>query len=90
MVHISPFCVTEGILKGASRLLADNDSRLFLYGPWNVDGKFTSESNQAFDTRLKNDNSEFGIRDITAVSELAKTFGLVLDESVSMPANNFT
>jgi hypothetical protein len=81
--------VTEGIIKGASRLLADADSRLLLYGPWNVDGKFTAESNKAFDERLRSDDPSWGIRDITEVSTLAQTHGLELDESIAMPANNF-
>jgi len=51
--HISPYCVTEGIFKGAARLLADSDSRLFLYGPWNKDGEYTSESNVKFDASLQ-------------------------------------
>ena len=87
--HISPFAVTEGLLGGASRLLAPSGT-LLIYGPFMVDGKQTSESNAAFDLRLKSQDSSWGVRDSSALAAMAKErFGLELVAREEMPANNF-
>jgi SAM-dependent methyltransferase len=88
VAHISPFAVTTGLLRGASRLLAP-DGRLFLYGPFMVDGKHTAPSNQEFDARLRAQNPAWGVRDCGQLAELARTLGLRLEERAEMPANNF-
>ena len=62
---------------------------VFIYGPFNYDGKFTSESNQKFDTYLKaNINPMSGIRNIEDIILLAKQNNLMLVEDYEMPANN--
>ena len=63
---------------------------LAVYGPFNYDGRFTSESNAAFDVWLKQRSPESGIRDFGAVDELARSIGFALVEDRSMPANNRT
>ncbi|MCO7225144.1 DUF938 domain-containing protein [Pleionea sp. CnH1-48] len=60
-----------------------------LYGPFNFDGQFTSESNQRFDDYLKSQNPAMGIRDFEALQELAGKAGLHFVKKHSMPANNF-
>ncbi len=64
------------------------DARLAIYGPFNYGGRFTSDSNAAFDRRLKADDPKRGIRDFEAVDGLAQGihFSLVADHA--MPANN--
>lgn len=64
------------------------DAKLAIYGPFNVDGRFTSPSNAAFDVSLKARAAHMGIRDAAAVDALARTAGLALVEDVAMPANN--
>lgn len=59
-----------------------------LYGPFNYEGKYTSDSNQAFDDYLKEVNPLQGIRDFEAVNKLAADAGLSLVEDNAMPANN--
>ena len=59
------------------------------YGPFMVDGAHTAPSNEAFDERLRAQNAEWGVRDCSALAELAQAHGLSLTERVSMPANNF-
>ena len=59
-----------------------------LYGPFNYQGRYTSDSNAQFDQHLKAMNSEQGIRDFEAVNEAAETAGLMLLEDNVMPANN--
>jgi len=61
---------------------------LCIYGPFNYQGKYTSESNANFDLWLKARDIHSGIRDFEAVCQLATKAGLSLMEDVAMPANN--
>ncbi len=88
MIHISPWIVTEGLFKGANRVLK-NGGFAYLYGPYKVNGAHTSESNIAFEGWLKAKDVSFGVRDIEAVAAEAEKNGLLLKESIPMPANNF-
>jgi SAM-dependent methyltransferase len=87
VIHIAPWRVAEGLLAGAGRYLR-SDGRLFLYGPFKRDGKHTAMSNAVFDTSLREQDAEWGVRDIADVETLAATAGLALIETVPMPANN--
>jgi hypothetical protein len=62
---------------------------LLIYGPFNVDGKFTSEGNEKFDAWLKEKNELFGVRNYEDVVEEAKKNDLEFVEKISMPSNNF-
>ena len=61
---------------------------LAVYGPFNVGGAYTSESNARFDAWLKARDPAAGIRDFEAVDVLARARGLVLQQDIAMPANN--
>ena len=87
VIHIAPWRVAEGLLAGAAHYLRP-DGRLFLYGPFKCDGKHTALSNAVFDTSLRERDAEWGVRDISDVERLADGVGLVLIETVPMPANN--
>jgi SAM-dependent methyltransferase len=87
VVHIAPWRVAEGLLNGAARYLRA-DGRLFLYGPFKRDGKHTALSNAVFDTSLRDNNPEWGVRDIADVKALGESVGLKLTEIAEMPANN--
>ncbi|MFG3597227.1 DUF938 domain-containing protein [Bradyrhizobium sp. RDI18] len=87
VIHIAPWRVAEGLFAGAARYLRD-DGRLFLYGPFKREGKHTAISNAVFDTSLREQDAEWGVRDIGELSTLAETVGLTLMETVPMPANN--
>ncbi|XSC43959.1 DUF938 domain-containing protein [Bradyrhizobium sp. RDT10] len=87
VIHIAPWRVAEGLFAGAARHLRD-DGRLFLYGPFKRDGKHTAMSNAVFDTSLREQDAEWGVRDIGELSTLAESVGLSLIETVPMPANN--
>jgi hypothetical protein len=41
-----------------------------------------------FDTSLRDNNAEWGVRDIAALEKLAASAGLALMEIIEMPANN--
>jgi hypothetical protein len=87
VIHIAPWRVAEGLFAGAGRYLR-RDGRLFLYGPFKRDGKHTAMSNAVFDTNLRQQNAEWGVRDMADVEKLAAGAGLALMETVPMPANN--
>lgn len=59
-----------------------------LYGPFNYEGSYTSDSNAHFDQWLKGRNPLSGIRDFEAVNNLAIEAGMQLLADYSMPANN--
>ena len=87
VIHIAPWRVAEGLLTGAARYLRA-DGRLFLYGPFKRDGKHTAMSNAVFDTSLRNQDEQWGVRDLGEVGAFAAGVGLALIETVPMPANN--
>jgi hypothetical protein len=89
VIHIAPWRVAEGLFAGAGRYLR-TDGRLFLYGPFKRDGKHTALSNAVFDSSLRDQNAEWGVRDIEALEKLAAGVGLKLIEIVEMPANNLS
>jgi hypothetical protein len=89
MVHISPWAATQGLVRGAGRILPRGGT-LYLYGPYRVPGRPTAASNAAFDDSLRARNPAWGLRQTSEVEDLATEQGLVLEEVVDMPANNFS
>jgi SAM-dependent methyltransferase len=87
VIHIAPWRVAEGLFASAGRYLRA-DGRLFLYGPFKRAGKHTAMSNAVFDTSLREQDAEWGVRDIADIEKLAAGVGLALVETVPMPANN--
>lgn len=87
MAHISPWDCTLGLLAGAAHVL-DEEGLLFVYGPFNVGGQYTSSGNREFDASLRARDPSWGIRDMEQVVAQAEAQGLALIEKVSMPANN--
>ncbi|MEZ4319795.1 MAG: DUF938 domain-containing protein [Myxococcota bacterium] len=88
MIHISPWEATEALMAGAGRVL-EPGGRLVTYGPYRVDGAHTSESNVQFERWLHSLDGRYGVRDAADVAAEASRNGLVLDERIAMPANNF-
>lgn len=89
MVHISPWSATEGLMKGAGKLLR-RDGCLILYGPYKQEGREFVESNVDFDNWLRNQDMQWGIRQLEEVAELAAQCGLKLRSVIDMPANNLS
>jgi SAM-dependent methyltransferase len=87
MIHISPWAASEGLMAGAGRVLAPG-GRLFLYGPFLEADVVTAPSNLAFDDSLKARDPAWGLRDLAAVTALARAHGLGFAERIGMPANN--
>ena len=89
MVHISPWEATEGLMRGAGRLLASG-APLVLYGPYREAGVETAPSNEQFELWLKDRDPRFGLRNIEDVDALAARHGLARTARHEMPANNLT
>lgn len=89
MVHISPWAATEGLMRGAGRLLPPG-APLILYGPYRRAGFPLEPSNAAFDESLKARDPNWGLRLLEDVAECAGANGLDLARVVEMPANNLT
>ncbi|MFN2376261.1 MAG: DUF938 domain-containing protein [Candidatus Binatia bacterium] len=89
MIHIAPWTACLGLLSGAGRHLR-SDGLLVLYGPFRIEGRPTAPSNEAFDRQLRASDPTWGIRNLTDVLREAARAGLVLEETVPMPANNQT
>ena len=87
MIHISPWAATEGLLRGAGRLLAPG-APLYLYGPFRRAGVETAPSNEAFDASLRARDPQWGLRDLEDVVAEAERQGFRLNTVVPMPANN--
>lgn len=89
MVHIAPWAATEGLFKGAARLL-ESGAPLYLYGPYLAADTPTAESNEAFDASLKARNPDWGLRSVEQMDALAERCGFARAALVPMPANNIS
>ncbi|MBE1160269.1 DUF938 domain-containing protein [Dyella acidiphila] len=87
-LHIMAWHEVQQMFAALPQVTTD-DACVAIYGPFNRDGQFTSDSNAAFDRELKMRAPHMGIRDAAAVDELAATAGFELAEDVAMPANNY-
>lgn len=63
-------------------------ARIAFYGPFNYGGNFTSESNKRFDSSLKQNPGEMGIRDFESLETLMNQQEFGLFQDCEMPANN--
>jgi SAM-dependent methyltransferase len=70
--------------------VAKPGTMLAIYGPFRYGGKYTSDSNAAFDEMLKARDRDSGIRDFEAVDALARQAGFAFVADHRMPANNQT
>jgi len=87
MLHASPWATCSGLMQGAARHLAPQ-GRLVTYGPYRVSGLATAASNLAFDADLRARNPAWGLRQLDEVELAARQAGLMLIDTISMPANN--
>jgi len=86
-LHIMSFDQVVDTFSGIGRVL-DAHGMLLVYGPFNYNGEYTSDSNEQFDASLRTRDPDSGIRDFEAVNSLAMQEGLRLKEDYEMPANN--
>lgn len=85
--HIMNFAAVEAMFGVVAQCLV-NDGRFLLYGPFNQDGDFTSDSNRDFDASLRRGNPAMGIRNLEDLDRFAGANGLARKRLYAMPANN--
>lgn len=86
-LHIMGWDEVERLFDRIAGVTTD-DAILAIYGPFNYDGRYTSESNAEFDQWLQARGSHMRIRDAEAVDALAEVAGFDLIDDIAMPANN--
>lgn len=87
--QVAPIAIAKGIANLSGRVLKD-DGFLAIYGPFKVDGKYTTDSNEAFDKEiLAAGVAEWGLKDVRDLEQAAAPFGLKLARRLDLPANNF-
>lgn len=72
MIHYSSEKAIEGLFKAANGLLKADSGKLVVYGPFAFDGMIRPQSNVNFDFRLRQQNHEFGLRDIDELDKMAQ------------------
>lgn len=85
--HIMPWYLCEELMDQLGKNL-DAGAKVMIYGPFNYNGKYTSDSNREFDESLRQRDPLMGIRDFEEVVRYMekRAFGLLKDNE--MPANN--
>ncbi len=86
-LHIMPWESVEDLFAELGERAAPA-TVLAIYGPFNYNGAYTSESNARFDQWLAAQSPYSAIRDFEKVNALASAAGFVLQEDNAMPANN--
>ena len=86
-LHIMAWSEVETLFARLPGILSAN-ARLAVYGPFNINGRYTSDSNAAFDVWLHERGAHMGIRDLAAVDALADQAGLKRMADHVLPANN--
>lgn len=85
--HIMSWKAVCDMFAGLAALLP-TEAPFALYGPFNAGGRFTSDSNRAFDASLRQRDSRMGLRDLDDLVELGVRTGFELANNHAMPANN--
>jgi len=86
-LHIVSWPQVERMVAAIGQLLPQGGV-LAIYGAFKYGGRYTAPSNAEFDAWLRGRDAKSGQRDIEAVTALANSHGLVLEEDNAMPANN--
>jgi len=87
--HIMSWPEVVELFNGIGNVIGKG-GKFCLYGPFNYNGAYTSESNAHFDQWLKARDPHSGIRDFEALNEMAIQQQLELINDYEMPANNRT
>jgi cyclopropane fatty-acyl-phospholipid synthase-like methyltransferase len=86
-LHIMSWVEVEAFFQGVGRVLTPGGV-LCIYGPFRYEGRYTSDSNRAFDRMLQERDPSSGLRDVQALMELGRPLGLELAADHDLPAFN--
>lgn len=89
VIHVAPWEVVPALFRGASRVLPPAGV-LFLYGPYRRQVGATAPSNEAFDAKLRAQDTKWGLHSVEEVAGAGEYSGFSLAETVDMPANNLS
>jgi SAM-dependent methyltransferase len=87
VLHIMSFNLVQVLIAELGQALRPS-GQVIIYGPFNYNGKFTSDSNREFDRQLKERDALSGIRDFEEIVRLMELASLFLENDHAMPANN--
>ena len=85
--HIMNQDSVAAMFRGVGKLLPDG-GQFIIYGPFNYNQQYTSQSNERFDQWLKSRDPESGIRHFEELNHLSEQAGMHLVNDFAMPANN--
>ena len=85
--HIMSIKAVECMFQVVGERLNDG-GKFCLYGPFNLKGNFTSDSNRDFDMNLKSRDPSMGIRDLEELDKFAAANSMHRASLYAMPANN--
>jgi hypothetical protein len=89
LFQVAPVSICDGIAQVAARVLT-KDGFVAIYGPFKVDGAYTTPSNAAFDQEILAPKvAEWGLKDVRDLERAAIAHKIALKKIVDMPANNF-
>jgi hypothetical protein len=89
LFQVAPVSICDGIAQVADRVLT-RDGFVAIYGPFKVDGNYTTESNAAFDQEILAPKiAEWGLKDVRDLERAASPHKIALKGIMNMPANNF-
>ena len=89
LFQVAPVSIAEGIARLADQVLKP-EGFVAIYGPFKVDGAYTTPSNEEFDQEiLAAGVAEWGLKDVRDLEKAAAPFRIKLARSLDLPANNF-
>jgi cyclopropane fatty-acyl-phospholipid synthase-like methyltransferase len=86
-LHIMSWPEVVALYYGAGGVLVPGGI-MCVYGPFRYEGRYTSDSNREFDAMLRERDPTSGLRDIQAISQLAREYGMRLMADHDLPAFN--
>jgi hypothetical protein len=89
LFQVAPVAIAEKIAELGAKLLTPSGF-IAIYGPFKVDGAYTTPSNEAFNKEiLATGVADWGLKDVRDLEKAANQHGLVLRRQHDLPANNF-
>ena len=85
--HIMSWENVEQLFSGVGKILIA-EGHFCLYGPFNYQGRYTSDSNAQFDRYLRQRDPKSGLREFDDLQRLATKAGLIFVNDHEMPVNN--
>ena len=86
-LHIISWLLVEKLFELVGNALP-LQGKLVVYGPFNDNGRYSSDSNRQFDHSLRQRDNKSGIRDLQDIIKVAQENQLLLLRQYPMPANN--